>query len=152
MFWLVPGIIPYLVVAGAVVPLIAQDPTNAGPWLCLVLIAPMMGVRVWLFRRARAQPWSVRIDSDGVTWEDGGACVSWTSVAKVEVQRAHRVQSILLRRRLDRIVLISHAALAFAARARSAPMGHVIDTAQLDCTVEQVMAAIRRFTDVPPQT
>lgn len=117
-------------------------------WLILLIIAASATIRVlslWLVLRQR---WGVMLDADGVHWYKSGDHLSWLQVAEVRVSIARGWRRILPHM-ADRVVLVTHAEADFAARARSRPLGHTIDTSKVRADAEQITAAVRRFTAAP---
>lgn len=142
------GLVPYAVV---LVVLAVTDLDPVPGWvrwlipLLLVVSAAMRVVFLWLVLR---QPWGVLLDADGVHWYKFGRHLGWSQVAEVRVFAA-RGWRRALPHRPDRVVLVTAAELDFAARARSRPLGHTVDTSEVKATAEQIAAAVRRFTDAP---
>lgn len=116
--------------------------------LAMVGVLIMHGVILALrsFELRMREPWTVRVGAGGVTWGLSRDHMTWPQLAEIRVKRRRPVWSWLIP---GEIRLITYAELDFARRAQSKPIGTVVDTRYLDGGPEDVLAAIRRFVDVP---
>lgn len=120
----------------------------------LILTLAMVGVLIMhgvilalrIFELRMREPWTVRIAAGGITWQFPPYEVTWSKVAEIRVKRQRSVWSWLVPRGVK---LITHAEIDFSRRAKSRPLGTVVDTRYLDGGPEDVLAAIRRFADLP---
>lgn len=87
------------------------------------------------------QGWLVRIDAEGLTWRDGPR-LSWPAVAEVKIPKA------ICPGWSRSVRVLSHAQVAWAARAGTRPRGLAIPTTS-DVTTDDIAAAVRAWSDVP---
>jgi hypothetical protein len=141
--YLVPRIVPSLVVLGVAVNSFLTGSDLVGGPLLLVMALLMMSPWIYLFVVASTQPWAVGIGTDGVSWHRGRH-VPWASIVEVRVRR-QRKWSVPP----SGVWLIDGPEADFAARARSRPMGYLIPTRYLRASPEDVVTAIARFATLP---
>ena len=117
----------------------------------LVVAAVLLGAiakisgRVFELRRLR-EPWTVRIGPDGVMAQPWPGQLRWGQLVEVRIKNRRAIWAWLIP---SGVKLITRAELDFSRRAGSKPLGMTIDTRYLDGDEEDVLAAIRRFADVP---
>lgn len=93
--YLLPRMVPPFFTLGAAIYLVltgSGDPVEIA--LLLFVVLSLAVLPIYLFVKARAQPWAIRIGTYGVTWYDTGHHLRWTSVVEVRV-RARRKPSLL---------------------------------------------------------
>lgn len=131
----------------AVAVLGAVEPRDLVPWLLLVSQLPMAVIRWLAVKEARRQPWALRADEAGVWWSPQGPPMAWASIASIEVQGARGLRRLLPH--WNRVVLVSHAGADFAHRAKTRPIGRRVLLDHVRATPQEVVAALRTFTDAP---
>jgi hypothetical protein len=145
-FLLVPAV-PYAVLAVAIaITLPIGDLTNLVALAALVVLAGgQLAMRVFELRRLRS-PWTLRIAADGISCRFPPQEMTWSQVAEIRVRERWPLGSWLLP---SGIKLVSRAELEFSRRAGTRAVGVVLDVRYLDGGVDDIVAAIRRFTDLP---
>ena len=71
----------------------------------------------------------------------------WASIAILEVHQARGLRRLLPH--WNRVLLVNHAGADFARRAKTRPIGRSVLLDQVRATPQEVVAALRRFTDAP---
>ena len=111
-------------------------------WMFLAVLVLLTGVRLRIMRAVTRPEWSVRIDADGVTWFGATQPLAWAAVDHVVVKdraRWWRICGVF-----GEVGLVDHTAAAFARRAHSAPMRHLIELRLVKGEVGDVVDAISR--------
>jgi hypothetical protein len=148
--------VPFLLIAVApyavllvltLVVLPSERPRSAVILLLVVLVSGglRIGLRVFELRRLR-RPWTLRIAADGITgWPSPGP-VRWAELAEIRIRGGRTMWWWLV---AGGVTLITQAEIDFSRRAGTKPRGTVLDTRYLDGRPDEVVAAIRRFADLP---
>ncbi len=145
-FLLVPAAPYAALVAAMLIVLPMQALANL---IVLTAVITLMTVRlverVFELRRLRS-PWNLRIAVDGITCRFPPYESTWDRIAEIRIRSRSSLWSWLLARD---VTLISRGEIDFSRRAGTKPLGTVVDTRFLDGGPEEVVAAIRRFVDLP---
>ncbi|QDP95286.1 hypothetical protein FOE78_04615 [Microlunatus elymi] len=144
-----------IVVVVAVVLDGGPDDSSTVVLLCFaaVLLAVRVGVAVAALRARQQGQVAIRIDSDGIT-RSGEPLVSWSRMETVRVRYfwgplAHP-RRLHQRARVIQFLLAQES--RFANRAGTKPVaGLIIGVANYDATLDEVLAAVRRYSTVPIQ-
>jgi hypothetical protein len=145
-FLLIPAT-PYAVLVAALFLMLPiQDLATMIVLTALIILAGVKtGGRVFELRRLRS-PWTLRIAADGLSCRFPPQELTWGQVGEIWVRSPWPLVSWLLP---GGIKLVTRAELDFSRRAGTRPVGVVIDLRYLDGGLDEVVAAIRRFTDLP---